>query len=316
VVLVFAVRRIAQMVVAIVVATFIVHVALFELGDPFATSGEKLVRLDVQAILRAKFGMDQPFFIRYLIFLRNLATGDLGIDFDQRRQVWDLLASVAPNTFRLALVTMVIGLLVGLTAGTIAATTRYPFLDALITVSTVLMICLPTFVVAVVLRAGLSGFDVFGLEVFPTLPHKFGVEVPWFKELLLPAFTLAVADAAFIARLTRASMLDVLASDYLRTARSKGLPRRTVIGRHALRNALIPVVNLAGINFGVLLGGTVLTEAVFQYDGVGYLFYRALRSNNNPVIMAVAVYAVLVFLTVSVLADLACAYLDPRIRVD
>jgi oligopeptide transport system permease protein len=314
-VLVFAVRRFGQMAIAIVVATFIVHLALFELGDPFATSGEKMVRPDVQVVLRAKFGMDEPFFTRYLIFLRNLATGDLGIDFDQRRPVWDMVASVAPNTFRLALVTMVIGMLIGLTAGTVAATTRYPFVDALITVTTVLMICIPTFVVAVVLRVNLSGFNVFGLEVFPMLPHKFGIEMSWFRELLLPAFTLAVADASFIARLTRASMLEVLASDYLRTARSKGLKRRTVIGKHALRNALIPVVNLAGINFGILLGGTVLTEAVFQYDGVGYLFYRALRTNNNPIIMAIAVYAVLVFLMVSLIADLASAYLDPRIRV-
>ncbi len=313
--LAYTARRLVQVAIAIVVATFVVHVALFELGDPFATSGEKMVRLDVQVVLRAKFGMDEPFFTRYLIFLRNLATGDLGIDFDQRRPVWDLLMSVAPNTLRLALLAIVIDLFIGLGAGVLAAVTRYSFVDALVTVSTVFVLCVPTFVTAVVLRVNLSGFDPFGLEIFPMLPHEFGVEVPWFKDVLLPAFTLAIADAAFVARLTRGSMLEVLASDYLRTARSKGLPRRTVIGKHALRNAVIPVVNYAGISLGVLMGGAVLTEAIFQYDGVGYLFYRALRTNNNPIIMAIAVYSVLVFLVLSLLADLLSAYLDPRIRM-
>jgi ABC-type dipeptide/oligopeptide/nickel transport system permease component len=274
-----------------------------------------MVRPEVRVVLRAKFGMDQPFLIRYLIFLRNLATGDLGIDFDQRRPVWDLVMSVAPNTLRLAVMAILIDLLIGLGAGVLAAVTKYPFVDALITVSTVLVMCIPTFVTAVVLRASLSGFEVFGLEIFPTLPHKFGVEVPWLKEILLPAFVLGIVDAAFVARLTRGSMLEVLASDYLRTARAKGLSRRTVIVKHGLRNALIPVVNYAGISLGALMGGAVITEAIFQYDGVGYLFYRALRTNNNPVIMAIAVYSVLVFLVLSLVADLLSAYLDPRIRV-
>lgn len=313
--LVYVVRRLAQAAFAIVVATFVVFYALFEIGDPFINTGEKQVRPDVQVVLRAKFGTDQPFFDRYLIFVRNLATGDLDIDFDQRRPVWDLISSVAPNTFRLALLAIVIDVLIGVGAGVLAAVTKDSFVDSLITVSTVLVMSIPGFVFAAFLRVKLAGLRLFNLEIFPALPHRFTVDVPWYTEILLPAFALALIDAAFIARLTRVSMLEVLGSEFVRTARSKGLSERRVILKHAVRNAIIPIVHYAGISFGVLLGGAVVIESIFQYNGIGYLFYRALAANNNPIIMAVAVYSIVTFLLLSLVADLLSAYLDPRIRL-
>ena len=312
----FAARRIAEAVLVVFVSTFFMYIGIFQLGDPFKTIGEKMIPPDHQAMLRSAFGLDRPFYLQYLSYVKNLFTGNLGVDFDQRRPVWELLSAVAPNTARLAMLAIAINVTIGLLAGVVAAVWRDSFWDALVTVSTVLMLCVPLFALGVTLRSGLAGLNLFGVELFPTVPHSYLVEVPWYKDFLLPAFTLAVGDVAFIARLMRASMLDVLPADYLNTARGKGLTERRVVLKHGVRNALIPVVNHVGISFGALLGGTLIVETVFQYRGLGYLFIRALGSSNSPVILAIAVYAVITFVIVNALADVLCAYLDPRIRLN
>jgi ABC-type dipeptide/oligopeptide/nickel transport system permease component len=138
---------------------------------------------------------------------------------------------------------------------------------------------------------------------------------PWYTEVLLPAITLAIVDAAFIARLMRGSMLEVLRMDYIRTARAKGLGERTVILKHAFRNSIIPVVTYVGISIGVLLGGAIITETLFTYNGVGFLLYKSILQNNNPVIMAIVTFAVLVYVFLSMIVDILYAYLDPRIRL-
>jgi ABC-type dipeptide/oligopeptide/nickel transport system permease component len=138
---------------------------------------------------------------------------------------------------------------------------------------------------------------------------------PWYTEVLLPAITLAIVDAAFVARLMRGSMLEVLRMDYIRTARAKGLGERTVILKHAFRNSIIPVVTYIGIGIGALLGGAIITETLFQYNGVGFLLYNSIRQNNNPVIMAIVTFAVLVYVLLSMIVDILYAYLDPRIRL-
>ena len=311
----FTARRFAQAVLVVFVSTFVMYIGIFQLGDPFETIGEKMIPPDHQAMLRSSFGLDKPFYLQYLIYLKNLFTGELGIDFDQRRPVWDLLAAVAPNSVRLAILVIAINVVIGVLAGVVAAVWKDTFWDTLVTVSTILMLCLPLFALGVTLRHSLSGLDVFGVELFPTIPHSYLVEVPWYKEVLLPALTLAVLDIAFIARLMRASMIEVLHADYLNTARGKGLTERRVVLRHGVRNALIPVVNHVGIHFGALLGGTLIVETIFQYRGLGYLFIRSLDSSNSPVILAIAVYAVIAFVVVSALGDVLCAYLDPRIRL-
>jgi ABC-type dipeptide/oligopeptide/nickel transport system permease component len=311
-VLVFIARRFGQAVLVIIATTFVMYLGIFQLGDPFfnVAGTEKMLPPDTRAMLHAEFGLDKPFYLQYLIYLKNIFTGDFGVDFEQRRQVSELLAGAAPNTIRLALLAIVITMLVGLLAGIAAAVWKDTFVDSLVTVSTVLMLSVPGFVTALFLRAKLSG-----VGIFPVLPHPFNVEVPWYKEILLPAFALAVVDLAFVSRLMRASMLDVLHASYLQTARGKGLPERTIIFKHAARNALIPVVNHIGINLGILMGGAVVVETVFQYPGLGYLFLRSLVGVNNPVMLAIAVLAVITFVTLNAIVDVLCAYLDPRIRL-
>lgn len=306
----FIVRRFAQAILVIIAATMLLYIGLFVMGDPFASNGDKAIPPEVQATLRAKFGMDESLPMQYLHFLGNMITGDFGIDFEQRRPVSGLLLHAVPMTARLALLAILIDVAIGVVAGIIAAVMRYSFWDVLVTIVSTLAIGVPTFVIGLFLRTELSG-QLF----FPQVPRSFTIEVAWWKEIILPAFTLAIVDAAFIARLMRGSMLEVLRSDYIRTARAKGLSERRVILRHALRNSIIPVVTYVGISLGVLFGGAIVTETIFQYQGVGYLLYTSIKQNNNPVIMAISTFAVLTFVLLSFLVDILYGFLDPRIRV-
>jgi oligopeptide transport system permease protein len=305
----FVARRVAQAVLVVVAATFLIFMATFALGDPFASSGEKAVPPAIQAADRARFGLDQPLPVQFGHYLANIVTLDFGVDFDQGRPVSQMLAETVPNTVRLALVAIVIDLLIGISAGIVAAIKRYSVWDTLVTVASTVGIGLPVFVIGILLVANVAGHGPF-----PPVPRSFTVQVPWYREVLLPALTLAAIDAAFIARLMRGSMLEVLRADYIRTARAKGLAERTVIGKHVLRNSLIPVVTYAGVSLGVLFGGAIITETIFQYNGVGYLLSRAIVNNNAPVLIAVVVFSVVAYVLLSLLVDILYAVLDPRIR--
>jgi oligopeptide transport system permease protein len=306
----FVLRRSAQAVLVVVAAAFLIFLGTFALGDPFASSGEKAVPPQIAAANRAKFGLDQPLPLQFLTYLGNIARLDFGVDFDQNRPVSQMLAETIPNTVRLALVAIVLDVLIGVSAGILAAIRRYSVWDVVVTVLSTIGIGVPVFVIGIVLVANVSGHGPF-----PSVPRSFTVEVPWYREVLLPAITLAAIDAAFIARLMRGSMLEVLRADYIRTARAKGLAERTVIGRHALRNSLIPVVTYAGVSLGVLFGGAIITETIFQYNGVGYLLSRAIVTNNAPVIIAVVVFSVVAYVLLSLVVDILYAALDPRIRL-
>ena len=307
----FILRRVLQGLLVVVVAAFLIFLATFALGDPFASSGEKAVPPEIAALNRAKFGMDQPLLIQFVNYLGNLAIGDMGVDFDQRRPVSELILDVLPNTIVLGLVAVLFLILFGVSAGILAAVRRYSFWDAFVTVLTTVMIGIPVFVLAIFLVANVSG-----VGPFPPVPRSFTVEVPWYFDVLLPAFTLAVIEAAFVARLMRGSMLEVLRADYVRTARAKGLPERTVIGRYAVRNSLLPVVTFVGLTLGSYVGGAIITETVFQYNGVGYLLSRAITTNNAPIITAVVIYTVVAYVLLSMVVDVLYAYLDPRIRLN
>jgi len=306
----FITRRLAHAVLVIIAATFLIYLGLFVLGDPFASSGEKTVPPEIQEALREKFGMDQSFFMQYLSYLQNMFTFDFGVDFEQRREVADMLSTAVPATARLALFAIIIEVIIGLTAGIVAAVSPYTFRDVFITIITTLGIGIPVFVIGIGVRAWLSGE-----WIFPAVPRSFTVETPWWQEIILPALTLAILDAAFIARLMRGSMLEVLRADYIRTARAKGISERKVIGKHAFRNSIIPVVTYTGVSLGVLLGGALITERIFEYQGLGYLLVRAISQHNNPVIVPIVVFAVVVFVLLSTLVDILYAYLDPRIRL-
>ncbi len=305
----FIIRRLLQMVVVLLGASMILFVALFVVpGDPVGSIGEKARDPAVIQQLRVKYGLDKPLPEQYVRYVgRVVLHGDLGEDYAQRRSVNEVLAPKLVNTAKLATVAILIDVLIGLFAGVISAVFRYSFWDVLVTVTTTLAIGFPTFVIGLLLQS------VLGLK-FHLLPI-FGQNEGW-KSYVMPAFTLAIVDAALVARLMRGTMLEVLRADYIRTATAKGLSSSVVILKHALRNSIIPVVTYLGISFGTLLGGALITEVIFNWDGIGSALIRAIGTQNQPIIVGVVTYGVAIFVVLNLLVDIAYAYLDPRIRLE
>jgi ABC-type dipeptide/oligopeptide/nickel transport system permease component len=310
----FFLRRAANAVLVILVTTFGALVAVTEWGDPFRMIGPRMQTPEARAMLNETFGLDKPLFVRYLVYVGHLFSGDLGIDFERRRPVIDMLAEAAPNSLRLALVALAIQVVVGVTLGIVAARFRHSFVDTVITFASITITVIPLFVLGVWIRNAFSGRSIFGWEAFPLIPRSIGIETTWLQDLILPAITLGIGALAFTVVLARGAMIEVLDAEYIRTARAKGLTERKVLFKHAARNAMIPVAELSAMQLGALMGGTVLVEAIFQYRGLGYLFVRSMNENNHPVMLAVAVYSVALFVIVLMLADILTAWLDPRIR--
>lgn len=310
----FVARRVARAVFVLLVTSFGALVAVTEWGDPFKMIGPRMQDPRTREILNETFGLDQPLIVRYIHFVANLATGHLGVDFKNRRPIFDMLAETAPNTFRLAVAAILIQVVLGITLGVLAAWRRHSFADVVITTFAVVVTSMPLFVIGVWMRNSLSGVSLFGWQAFPLIPHSIGVETTWLQNLTLPAVTLGVGALAFTVTTTRGSMIEVLEADYVRTARAKGLSEWKVVFKHATRNALIPVAELSAIQLGALMGGSVIVETIFQYPGLGYLFVRAMNDNNHPVMVMVAVYSVTLFVVALMLVDVLTAWLDPRIR--
>jgi oligopeptide transport system permease protein len=305
----YILRRLVQMVFVLFGATVILFVALFILpGDPVASlgGGDKARDPVVVESLRERYGLDQPLPVQYVRYVGSVLRGDLGEDFVQRRSVNEILAPKLVNTAKLALTAILIDVALGLFAGFIAAVFRYSFWDVLVTVLTTVAIGFPTFVIGLLLQNAFA----LKLHLFPLFGNQ------GLSSLVLPAVTLAIIDAAFIARLMRGTMLEVLRADYVRTATAKGLGRRDVLIKHAMRNSIIPVVTYVGISFGTLLGGAIITEAIFNWDGIGLALVTAVQQQNNPIIIGVVSYAIVVFVIVNLIVDLLYAVLDPRIRLD
>jgi oligopeptide transport system permease protein len=310
----FLVRRASRAVFVLLVTSFGALVAVTEWGDPFRMIGDRMQDPRVRATLNETFGLDQPLIVRYLHFIGNLATGDLGTDYERRRPIFDLLAETVPNTLRLAVAAMLIQMVFGIGLGIIAAWRRHSFTDLVITTGSVVITVIPLFVLAVWMRNGLSGTEFFGWQPFPLLPRSIGIPTTWLQDLALPATALGVGALAYTVMLTKGSMLDVLDADYIRTARAKGLAERRIVFKHAARNALIPVAELSAMQLGALLGGSVLVETIFQYPGLGHLFVRSMTENNHPVMIVVTMYSVALFVTALMLVDILTAWLDPRVR--
>lgn len=266
-----------------------------------------------RASLTAYFGLDQNWAVQYLRWLGGLVRGDLGISVTYGQAVSTLILERFPLTLQLALMSMVIALMIGLPAGVFAATRAERPSDLIVRVFAMLGQSMPNFVVALLSIYLLSA--VFG--VLPAI----GRFVPLTQDplgnlaqLILPAIALGTAFAAAVTRISRAAMLDILSEDYVRTARSQGFSGRYVIWRHALPNALIPVLTLSGVEFGYLLGGAVIVEQIFALPGLGRVVLDAILQRDYALVQGVVLFIAFNFLLVNLLVDLAYAALDPRIR--
>jgi peptide/nickel transport system permease protein len=280
-------------------------------GDP------SLIMLGVEATdeqrdaFRARLGLDQPLPVQYGLYLGRILQGDLGRSIFYRREVADLIADTIPATLELAFASLVLAVLVAIPLGTIAALYRGGALDWLSSMFAVGGAALPSF------WLGLMMILLFAVWL-GWLPPSGREGPPWtlegLRHLALPALTLALALMASTTRLTRAAMLEVLNDDYVRTARAKGLSDPVVVVRHALRNALIPIVTNIGLQVGGLLGGALLVETVFAWPGLGRLGVDALLRRDFPLIQGVVVGTVAAFALVNLVVDLLYAVLDPRVR--
>ena len=270
-------------------------------------------------IVRARLGLDQPVHLQYLDYLGRLVHGDLGESFLTQEPVTDILARDLPVTSSLALGSSVLWLVIGITAGVVAATRLRTRTDRTITALALGFYSMPTFLLGQLLLFFLF-FQLYmaGFEFFPPGSYVAFSESPlqWVRFLILPWLSIALVSAATYSRLTRSAMLDVLDEDYVRTARSKGLSERRVTYRHALRSALTPVLSQFGIDIGTLMGGVIVTEVVFGLPGLGREAVQAITNQDLPIIMGITLLSALLVVAANRVVDLLQAVLDPRVRLE
>ena len=304
--LTYVVRRLLVAVPTLLgVATIVFSLLRLLPGDPAVIIAGPTATPETIEHIREQLGLKLPLWQQYAGFLGRLVRGDLGISTRTGSPVIQEIATRAPFTVELAITSLVIAIAIGVTAGVIAATRRNTGSDLGISGGAVFGVSMPTY------WLGLMLVIVFAvhLRVLPAAGADQGV-----VSLVLPAVTLALFSMGLVARQTRSAMLEVLGQDFVRTARAKGASRSVVLIRHALRNALLPIVTTIGLQFGTLLGGAVLTESVFAWPGVGRLLVDSIGSRDYPVVQGVVLLLSVVFIVINLVTDLVYACVDPRIR--
>jgi peptide/nickel transport system permease protein len=275
-------------------------------GDPAQVLAGQMATPEEVENIRHQLGLDQPLYKQYVLFLGRLALLDLGRSARTQNPVIQEIWARLPNTVLLAVVAITLACLFGIPAGAISAVRPYSWIDYLVTSAALFGISMPVF------WLGLMLVVIFSV-ILQWLPA--GGTGSW-KHVLMPSFTLASFVVAFIARLTRSTMMEALSQDYVTTARSKGLREEVVVIKHALKNALIPIITVVGLQFGLLLGGAVLTETVFAWPGLGRLIVDSILARDYPMIQGVILIFGLLYILVNLIVDLIYAYVDPRIRYD
>lgn len=294
------------------VAVFVFLMLRLTPGDPAAVIGGDHASAEQVAAIRAKLGLDQPLLDQFAVWAGRLISGDLGESFFFKKTVAQLIAQRVEPTLSLSLATILIAVLVAVPLGVVAAWRRGGWLDRLVMGFSVLGFSVPVFVVGYLLIYVFAiATDWLPVQGYARLADGLG---RWFMHLILPSCTLAVIYIALIARMTRASVVEVLGEDYIRTARAKGLAERTVLVRHALSNAAVPIVTVIGLGIGLLIGGVVVTESVYNIPGIGRLTVDAVLARDYPVIQAVILLFSFVYVLLNLLVDLAYGFFDPRIR--
>ena len=302
---------------SILATLFLLSVVVFSLqlllpGDPATVLAGEDRSPETIAAIRERFGLDQPLPVQYVRWLGNALQGDLGTSMRFNQPVVSLVLSKLPVTFQLATMALLVAILLGVTAGVIAAVYEGTAVDQTLTIVSVAGFSVPNFWLGILLIMVVS--VQWGL--LPPSGYVSPLVDPWqsFRTMIMPAFVLGTGLAAILMRHTRSAMIEALNTDYVRTALAKGIPRRRIILRHALRNALVPVITLGALEFGQLLGGSILTEYVFSVPGMGKLLVDSVYNRDYPVVQIVVLCSGAVYITLNLLADLAHAALDPRVR--
>jgi len=303
----YIIRRLLQMIPVIIGVTFIIFASVFALGDPtVGRCGERACPPGYIAAFRAEYNLDKPLIVQYVLYMGNVLQGDLGTNFFGNEVSEELLERF-PTTIKLGFMALVIETVIGITAGVLAGIRRGKFIDNLVTVSTLFLISIPIFVIGSVAQL------IFGVRLgwFPVT----ATQGTWYQ-LIMPAFVLASASLAYIARLMRANLAENLRADYVRTAKAKGLTNRRTVGVHTLRNSLIPVVTYIGIDIGALMGGAIVTERIFNINGVGNFLFRSISQKDGTAVVGTVTVLVLIYLFMNLIVDILYGTLDPRISHD
>ncbi|MEV0267514.1 ABC transporter permease [Hamadaea sp. NPDC050747] len=330
----YIVRRLLQLIPTLLGLSLILFLWLHRLpgGPETAILGERGTP-ETRLKLRHDLGLDQPLWIQYGRFMRRLVTGDLGVSINTHRPVTTEFLERFPGTVELTITALIIAIGLGIPLGYLAARKRGGPLDYSSVAGSLLGVCIPIFVLAYLIK------EVFAVKLgwFPSagrqdvtidatrvtgfyvldgiLTGEWDAAADALKHLVLPAMTLATIPLAIIVRMTRASVLEVLGEDYVRTAQAKGLTERTVRGRHIMRNALLPVVTTIGLLTGGLLSGAVLTETVYAFTGIGQFIAESIDHRDYPVLMGFIMFVAIIYVTVNLLVDVAYGVIDPRVRV-
>jgi peptide/nickel transport system permease protein/glutathione transport system permease protein len=280
-------------------------------GDPALVILGDQATPDALAALRTRLGLDQPLWRQYVVFLSAMVQGDLGTSMVTGRRVWVEVAAVLPHTLDLTVASMIFGIAIGVPAGIWAALHRNGAIDYALRIFSLLGLSFPVFVFGIYLLLAFAlhwrWFPVIGAADLSDIPDRL-------HKLVLPTITLGLVMAAYITRVTRSAMLQVLGEDFVRTARAKGVPWRLVVRRHALRNALIPVVTVVGLYVGILIGNSVLTEIVFNRPGLGKVIVGALNQRDYTTLQGLMVIYCFLIVVVNLVTDLTYGVIDPRVK--
>lgn len=304
----FTLRRIVATIPVLLGILIVAFTVLYLIpGDPAQTLAGPRADPETLARIRSEMGLDQPIFTRFASYLRRVAQGDLGDSVVTGRPVLESLAEKLPFTLKLALLAMMFSVVIGVLMGIISAITQGKWLDRLCTVFSVAGISIPVFL------SGLVFLYVFAVRLkwFPSSGFLAGNSLLPF---VLPAFTLGIRSAAFLARIVRSSMIEVLNHDFIRTARAKGLSRSRILFRHGLVNALVPVITVIGLDLSSYLNGSVIVETIFDLPGIGRFAMDAILQRDYPIIQGVVLLGAFIFIMVNLAIDLFYAWINPKIR--
>lgn len=320
--IIYITRRLIQGVVVLLAVSFICFIIFRYAGDPVVTLAGRYATFQEREMVRKAFGLDRPFYIQYTRFIANAAQGKFGKSFVSRVPAFGLIMERFPATVELATSAVFIAFAMGVCLGVLVSLKPYALRNRFIMAGSLVNISIPTFLTGILL---IMVFAVY-LRVLPPFGRGETVTIGFWRtgfltwsgitHLILPAFTLGMYQLAVLLRLTRAGMREVLTEEYIKTAWSKGLPPRKVIFKHALRNALIPVVTMTGLQFGELIAFSIVTETIFQWPGMGNLLLISIYESDQPVIVTYIMLAALIILSLNIIVDVLYAYLNPKIRYE
>jgi ABC-type dipeptide/oligopeptide/nickel transport system permease component len=317
------ITRLTQGIIVLLIVSFICFAIFQYFGDPVLALAGRYATQAQREEVRSKMGLDKPFYIQYSIFLKNILRGDFGLSYLAQIPVLGLILERLPASIELAISAMLIALILGIALGVIISLNPRYFINRFIMAGSLLGISLPTFLIGILLimifAVKLNVLPIFGRGEVIKIAGNWRTgffTIDGLRHLILPALTLGVYQLAVLLRLTRGGMSEVLREDYIRTAWAKGLPPKIVIFKHALRNALIPVVTMAGLQFGELIAFSIVTESIFQWPGAGNLLLTAVYETDHPVIVAYVMITSIIILCVNLVVDILYRFINPKIRFE